>query len=126
MLKACKYCGKIHNTKYVCEKKPTYRETPTDEIHKFRCSQAWVEKRDYIKKMDKYLCQACLHNFYGTMQQLNTVGLEVHHIIPIRKAWDLKLSDNNLITLCRYHHELAERGAISVNSLLKITQCRQK
>ena len=112
MLKACKYCGKIHRKDYQCEKKPSYIRIRNSDVDKFRNTQLWINKRDYIKQRDKYLCQACLHNLYGTTKRLNTDMLEVHHIVPIKSAWDLRLEDNNLITLCRYHHELAEKGDI--------------
>ena len=43
----------------------------------------------------------------------NTDTLEVHHIIPIEEDDDRKLDDDNLITVCRVHHEQCENGRIS-------------
>jgi len=44
----------------------------------------------------------------------------VHHIEPIANAWDKRLEDDNLISLCRYHHELAEKGTIPAKELKSI------
>ena len=72
-------------------------------------------KREQIKKRDKYLWQVCLKdNVY------NYDDLQVHHIIPIDKNYDLKLDENNLITLCSYHHKQAEQNKITKECLYKI------
>ena len=52
--------------------------------------------------------------------QYNFTDLEVHHIEPIANAWDKRLEDDNLISLCRYHHELAEKGTIPAEVLKNI------
>nr|WP_237068746.1 HNH endonuclease [Lysinibacillus sphaericus] len=52
--------------------------------------------------------------------QYNFTDLEVHHIEPIANAWDKRLEDDNLISLCRYHHELAEKGTIPAKELKNI------
>ena len=46
--------------------------------------------------------------------------LSVHHIEPLSERFDLRLDDDNLITLCPYHHEQAERDNIDRNILHKI------
>ena len=120
MLKACKYCGKIHTKDYQCEKKPTYNRIRNRDIDRFRNTQQWIDKRTHIKERDKYLCAACLNNLYGTVRRINTNELSVHHIIPMAKAWELRLEDDNLITLCRFHHELAEKGVIKPLQLKEI------
>ena len=125
MLKACKYCGHIHAKDYICDKKPQSIYIRNKDILVFRNSTLWQNKRDVIKSKDKYLCQACLHNLFGTMQRLTTTNLSVHHIKPLHKAWDLRLDDANLITLCDYHHELAEAGTITEQQLYEITTQRE-
>jgi len=52
--------------------------------------------------------------------QYNFTDLEVHHIERIADAWDKRLEDDNLISLCRYHHELAEKGSIPAKKLKNI------
>ena len=47
--------------------------------------------------------------------------LSVHHIVPLKVDYDRRLDNDNLITLCRYHHEAAERGYISRLELANIT-----
>ena len=56
------------------------------------------------------------------MRQYETDDLSVHHIEPIATAWDRRLDDDNLITLCRKHHDMAEGGMISSAELLKIAR----
>ena len=51
------------------------------------------------------------------MRRYNSVGISVHHIIPLAVAWEKRLDDDNLITLCGLHHEMAERGEIKADEL---------
>lgn len=112
MLKSCKYCGRIHDSKYKCPNKPIRKSYKKTEEDKFRNTQAWKRKRNYIKDRDKGLCQVCIRKLYNTLKQFNYIDIEVHHITSLREDYELRLDDDNLITLCKYHHELAERGEI--------------
>ena len=56
MLKSCKYCGKIHDSKYTCKEKPNKKKEIT-EADRFRWTSLWHRKREEIKKRDLYLCQ---------------------------------------------------------------------
>lgn len=114
MLKSCKYCGRIHDTKFDCGKKHK-RTKPSNDINKFRWSRKWANKRESIKKRDNYLCQVCKINGRYTYD-----NLEVHHIIPIAEDYEQRLDDENLITLCQEHHEKAERGEISKEYLYRL------
>lgn len=113
MLKACKYCGRIHAHGEMCKQKPLSSYVRDKEIQRFRNSKEWRDKRDEIKERDHHLCLACLHNLPKTLRRINNNKLSVHHITPLKKAWVLRLEDNNLITLCDVHHEQAEKGDIS-------------
>lgn len=127
MKKACKYCGGIHDSGYTCPKKPLFirkKYTPkkyprkrNSVADKFRSSYDWQQKRTYILKRDKYLCRACFCGLHGTVRRLTSDGLSVHHIVPIKEDFSLRLDDDNLITLCAIHHELAESGKISAEEL---------
>lgn len=126
MKKACSYCGLIHDLKFECTKKTVHiykgyakKRDSREEI--FRSSYEWKKKRTHILKRDKYLCQACLHGLHGTSSRLTASGLSVHHIVPLKADFDLRLDDGNLITLCQAHHELAERGRITADILREIT-----
>ena len=50
---------------------------------------------------------------YNTNYKYTYKELEAHHIIPLEEDYNKRLDGDNLITLCRYHHELAEKGGIS-------------
>ena len=117
MLKTCSVCGKIHDFIKVCRRKTTKKTT---EASKFRKTYKWTEKSKYIKQRDNYLCQVCLIDKYNTNYRYTYKELEVHHIIPIEEDYNKRLDSNNLITLCRYHHEMAEKGEISRKELQEI------
>ena len=119
MLKACRYCGKIHDSKYDSGKKPKPRKRGT-QSDKFHSSFRWTETAKAIKNRDHYLCQACLYNLDGQGIRYTTDTLEVHHIISLLEDWDMRVDWDNLITLCRVHHEMAEAGKLDRQRLTKI------
>lgn len=119
MYQSCKYCGRIHPMGYQCPKKPT-KANQDSRAFQFRSTREWKAKREEIKQRDIHLCQICLRNLYGTQRQYNGKETQVHHIDPIAQAWDIRLDNENLITLCPYHHDLAERGKIPKTLLRKI------
>lgn len=112
MKRTCSYCGMIHEMGFECPKKPVYKKDNADYIIRFRNSYKWKVKREEIKKRDLYLCQGCLHGWNGVERRLNGDSLQVHHIEPINKAWDKRLDNDNLITLCPHCHALAEESGI--------------
>lgn len=71
----------------------------TEDTSGFHKSTAWERKRKVILKRDTYLCQECKR--YGKTTPANTV----HHIYPVEVRPDLKLNNNNLVSLCEHHHE---------------------
>lgn len=111
MLKSCQYCGRIHDSKIICSKKPKKQKQIT-EIDRFRWTSMWQKKREEIKQRDLYLCQICIRELYDTVNKYNTQELEVHHNIPINEDYDKRLDNNNLLTVCHYHHEMCEREDI--------------
>lgn len=119
MLKTCSVCGKIHDFNKVCRRKTTQKNTETT---KFRKTYKWTEKSKYIKQRDNYLCQVCLLDKYKTNYRYIYKDLEVHHIVPIEEDYNKKLDSDNLITLCRMHHEQAEKGIISKEDLYELLE----
>ncbi len=117
--KSCKYCGKIHDENIVCNKKPIKRKK-IDDIVGFRNSPRWQKKRKHIKERNNYLCQICIRELYGTKRKYNPEDLQVHHAIPINMNEDLKLDENNLITLCSIHHSMCDKGQIPYEEVKKI------
>ena len=59
------------------------------------------------------MCQICIRNLYDTYTKIyDNKLIEVHHIEPIVEAYELRLDEGNLISLCVYHHKMADRGEI--------------
>jgi 5-methylcytosine-specific restriction enzyme A len=110
MLKSCTYCGGIHDRKFPCPKKPIRKQIkePTD-ANRLRNTKAWRMKSKDIRTRDMYLCQICIRNLYHTTNQYTFDTIEVHHIIPLEEGGSL-LSNHNLITVCKYHHNMCESG----------------
>ena len=118
MFKACSKCGRIHERGYVCTVGVKPKQERDSQADRFRNTKVWRRKADEIKTRDMHLCRVCLIKQYNTILQYNAVRLSVHHIIPLSEDYDKRLDDDNLITLCPYHHELAERGTIPRRLLL--------
>lgn len=121
MLKSCKYCGRIHDSRIDCGKKPARRKKRTNQSN-FRSTEAWKRKSIEIRTRDCYLCQICLRKMFNTAIQLNRRNIEVHHIIPVAEDWDKRLDNYNLISLCNKHHDLADSGGVPRELLLNIAR----
>lgn len=89
-------------------------------IDRFRSSRRWREKREKIRERDKNLCQICIRNLYGADRQYNYENLSVHHALPIEADYDKRLDDDNLLTVCGIHHEMAEAGQIPYEEIKRI------
>ena len=61
------------------------------------------------------MCQVCIRQ---SEIKYNPHNLEVHHIVGLRNDYNKRLDNDNLITLCREHHEMAEAGKIDASWLL--------
>ena len=78
----------------------------------FRSTAQWQHKAEEIKARDNYLCQICIRDLYNTTYRVKSDRLSVHHAIPLQIDYSKRLDNDNLITLCDKHHEMAENGAI--------------
>lgn len=116
MLKSCKYCQRIHDTKFDCGKKPTYSKQ-SYKFTSFRNTTTWRNKSRSIRGRDGAVCTVCL-----TEKRITIDRLSVHHIDSLEDDYDRALDDYNLITLCAYHHELAECGKIEKKLLFEIAR----
>jgi 5-methylcytosine-specific restriction enzyme A len=129
MLKSCSYCSGIHDHKVDCGKKPKRTRDKLTDADRFRWLSVWQRKRKYIREdRDLHMCQICVRELYDTQLKYNYEDISVHHIIPIEESnegWDKRLDDEWLISLCRYHHELAEKGTISRKELRDIVKEQQ-
>lgn len=126
MKRSCQYCGGIHDRKYQCPSKPVRTNYKVTYIDKFRWSKPWQKKRKHINERDKHLCQVCIRELHNTQLKYNFTNIEVHHITPIAHEWDKRLDDDNLICLCKHHHEMAESGEISKEELRDIVVSQER
>lgn len=105
MKRYCTICHSIHEGR--CSRPREYRGTRNSQADKFRNTQSWRRKAAVILDRDYHCCRVC-----ARAGVICTQDLSVHHIIPLARDYDKRLDDDNLITLCRYHHEQAECGII--------------
>ena len=128
VLKSCVFCGKVHEYNADCPKRAEYRNKYHREYKRdsaadrFRNSRKWREKRCGIQRRDCYMCRYC----FCVERKINTSDLSVHHIVPIETDYALRLDNDNLITLCRLHHEQAEKGLIKPNILRNLLALKIK
>lgn len=63
-----------------------------------------------------------MKKLFETVRQFNSQELEVHHIVPLAEDYDLRLENENLITLCVRHHKMADDGIIPASLLMEIAK----
>lgn len=122
-LKSCMYCGRVHDTKFRCReknKRDTYNKSKAGDL---RNTYRWRKKREDIKDRDNRLCQVCIRkDYFNPTGQYEFKKLQVHHIESYKENEGLFYDDDNLITLCIYHHERAEDGSIEKSYLKEIAR----
>ena len=121
----CKYCGIVERG-HVCPHKKSREKSGDRQSDKFRKTKAWTNKSIEIRQRDKYLCQVCLRNLYNTLNSLSYKTVEVHHIEPIANNYNKRLDNDNLISLCSYHHKMADKGLIPKEALQNIVRELEK
>jgi 5-methylcytosine-specific restriction enzyme A len=119
MIRSCKHCGTYHDVKFNCGKKPV-RQKKSTPAEQFRRKWAWKKKSIQIRERDKGMCQVCIRNLYHTQQQYTFENIDVHHIIKLEVDITRGLDDDNLISVCRYHHTLADAYTIPIKELHEI------
>ena len=73
MLRTCNICGGIHQEDKMCKRK--YPNKKNSKANSFRNTNAWITKREQIKRRDKCLCQVCLMNNIYTYNNQAERGL---------------------------------------------------
>lgn len=128
MLVSCQYCGGIHERKYLCPKKPTRAKYKLSDADKFRNTTRWRKKSVEIRTRDKGLCVICLRLLYNSQQQYTYDTIEVHHVISLAEDTDRTYALDNewLLTLCKYHHSMAEVGDIPRHELHSIAKQQEE
>ena len=119
MFKLCSQCGELHDFNAApCQARRTKRDT---RAVRFRNTSRWQRKRKEISERDRHLCQVCLIDEYDTRQMYTYDNIEVNHIVPINEDISRALDDDNLISLCSFHHKMADRGQIPRVVLFALT-----
>ena len=121
MLKTCSRCGIVPEG-HICPYRKYRKREKDGKADKFRKSREWTRKSLEIRQRDRYLCVVCINNLYNTISQYNYDKLEVHHITPINEDYDRRLDNDNLITLCNYHHKLSDDGYIPREELYRLIE----
>lgn len=119
MLKTCSKCGIVPEG-HICPYRKPRSNKRDSKADKFRKTKAWINKSIEIRQRDKCLCKVCINNLYYTINIYNYDKLEVHHITPVNEDYDRRLDNDNLITLCNFHHKMAECGKIPREELYEI------
>ena len=115
----CKYCGVVPRG-HKCPHRKSREKSGDRESDRFRKTKQWTNKSIEIRERDRYLCQVCLRNLHNTLSNLNYRTVEVHHITPINEDYNRRLDNDNLISLCAYHHRMADKGQIPREELYSI------
>jgi 5-methylcytosine-specific restriction endonuclease McrA len=97
------YC-EIHQKEYEEKQKARHREykqnRKDEKEQKFYVSNEWQMVKKYIMQKYHGLC------LYSLIIENRIVFADVvHHIVPIKERWDLRLNEDNLITLSNSKHE---------------------
>ena len=120
-LVTCSRCGVVKRG-HICPYRQSRRREKDKASDKFRKTKAWTKKSIEIRQRDKYLCQVCIRNLHNTLDFLNYKKISVHHITPIEEDYNRRLDNDNLISLCRYHHKMADDGLIEREELYRIAE----
>ena len=115
LTKLCAKCGRVMSLGSAlcpaCLDKAESRHTHYDanvrdkRSARFYASTQWIRLRDLILSRAGYQCTLC--KAHGRL----TPATEVHHKIPIKVDWSLRLDERNLVALChRCHMNIEARG----------------
>ncbi len=79
----------------------------------FYLSGPWKAKRKEILKRDNFECQLCKEQ--GSYSRADTV----HHIIHLEDNWELRLEDDNLVSVCSSCHNKEHPEKLHIQSINK-------
>ena len=72
-----------------------------DKVSKFHASRKWGKIRDSYRQWQP-ICERCRH--LGQITKDSTEKLSVHHIVMLAANYELRDSEDNLLTLCAPCH----------------------
>jgi 5-methylcytosine-specific restriction enzyme A len=103
-----KYCGEqgcktlISNGRYCDNHKRKSYKVHQSKYKSFYSSQAWRDLKAYCYQRDGGRCIRCHRFVFGKTSQH-------HHKVPIRVRPNLKLDEDNIITVCPKCHSILEQ-----------------
>jgi hypothetical protein len=113
----CQYCGKSFKQKHGHPNKYCGKECVYNALRKLsgqaRNGARYKKWRMAVLERDKYMCQRC-----GARERL-----QVHHIKPWEKHWDLRFEVNNGVVLCADCHTKEHGRIISPHTKTKMPTC---
>ncbi|MCR4622097.1 MAG: HNH endonuclease [Clostridiales bacterium] len=71
----------------------------------FYSSAAWQRLREQVVLRDRGMCVECLRLYELGLIRKPRRAQMVHHVIPLKDAPELALTESNLVSLCYKHHE---------------------
>lgn len=140
ILTSCTYCRKIHDRNHICSEKESaskkrhgkkqykskYKVFEETNVDGFRSTKLWQMKRAEIRQRDRNLCQICFRELYQTIKRFNYDNLSVHHCEPLNEAYEKRLDNDNLLTVCEYHHRLCDNGTIPQQEVKRIIEEQER
>ena len=81
--------------------------------HPFYKTGEWKAKRKAILDRDNHECQLCKEQ--GECSRATIV----HHIVPLEDNWELRLDDDNLISVCSSHHNKEHPEKLHIKAVKK-------
>ena len=121
MYKACANCGKIHTFENPrCRLGKRYHHD-CSSVSKLRKSSKYQKIMNLVREDSNGLCSVCFDEGKFTFDDL-----EVHHIEKLKVRPDLARDFDNLICLCRFHHQLAEANILSKDYLYSLVTKRKE
>lgn len=106
-----KYCDKHKGQEQIekTERNRYYDEHIRDQkSREFYHSREWLAVREQALIRDNYLCQHCLRDGLLTPADM------VHHKLPIKTHWNIRLNLDNLVSLCNNCHSKIDHKTLGL------------
>jgi 5-methylcytosine-specific restriction protein A len=98
-----------------------YNQNRTDDKEQaFYKSKGWKIARKKALARDEYICQDCKRLGYIVP------AVTVHHIIPIKEEWKLRLIIENMVSLCESCHQQRHRKLNEANVKQKMKNAKNE
>ena len=88
-----------------------YSKSNSDtDVQKFYNSSRWRKVKRIVSDRANHLCEICsdIAEYGGDIAYRGTLGEQVHHIVKVIDNEELRYDPDNLLLVCRRHHEMIE------------------